>query len=30
VRYLLINGTVVLDQGEYTGELPGKILKIQR
>ena len=30
VRYLLINGAVVLDQGEYTGELPGRILTIQR
>lgn len=27
VRYLLINGSVVLDGGEYTGELPGKVLK---
>jgi N-acyl-D-amino-acid deacylase len=26
VRYLIINGIVVLDEGEYTGKLPGKVL----
>ena len=27
VEYLLINGRLVLDKGEYTGELPGEVLK---
>ncbi len=26
VRYLLINGAVVLDRGKYTGELPGVVI----
>jgi N-acyl-D-aspartate/D-glutamate deacylase len=30
VRYLLINGTVVLDEGKYTGELPGRVIKLKR
>lgn len=28
VRYLLINGTVVLDRGKYTGELPGVVIPL--
>lgn len=28
VEYLLINGRLVLDKGEYTGELPGEVLKL--
>jgi len=30
VKYLLINGKIVLDNGEYTGALPGKILKLKK
>lgn len=30
VRYLLINGAVVLDEGNYTGELPGEVLKLKK
>ena len=29
VEYLLINGRLVLDEGEYTGELPGEVLKLR-
>jgi len=28
VKYLLINGKIVLEDGEYTGALPGKVLKL--
>jgi N-acyl-D-amino-acid deacylase len=27
IDYVLVNGTVVIDQGEHTGILPGKVLK---
>ena len=27
IRKVLVNGKVVIDEGEHTGELPGKILK---
>jgi N-acyl-D-amino-acid deacylase len=27
VKYVLVNGTLVLDKGKHTGELPGKVLK---
>jgi N-acyl-D-aspartate/D-glutamate deacylase len=30
VEYLLINGDVVIDKGEFTGKLPGKILKLKK
>jgi N-acyl-D-amino-acid deacylase len=30
VKHLLINGEIVLDNGEYTGALPGKILKLKK
>jgi N-acyl-D-aspartate/D-glutamate deacylase len=30
VEYLLINGAVVIDEGEFTGRLPGKILKLKK
>jgi N-acyl-D-aspartate/D-glutamate deacylase len=30
VEYLLINGAVVIDEGESTGELPGRVLKLKR
>ena len=29
VEYLLINGDVVIDKGEFTGKLPGKVLKLK-
>jgi N-acyl-D-amino-acid deacylase len=29
VQYLLINGDVVIDRGEYTGKLPGRVLKLK-
>lgn len=29
VRYLLINGTLAIDGGRYTGALPGKVLKLK-
>ncbi len=30
VEYLLINGALVLDKGEWTGKLPGKVLKLKK
>jgi N-acyl-D-aspartate/D-glutamate deacylase len=30
VEYLLINGAVVIDGGEFTGQLPGKVLRLKR
>ena len=30
VKYLLINGDVVLDNAEYTAKLPGKVLKLKK
>ena len=30
VKFLLINGKVVLDGGNYTGELPGEVLKLNK
>jgi len=30
VKYLLINGEVVLDNSEYTGKLTGKVLKLKK
>lgn len=30
VEYLLINGKVVLDGGTYTGELPGRVIKLKK
>jgi N-acyl-D-aspartate/D-glutamate deacylase len=30
VDYLLINGTLVLDKGTWTGTLPGQVLKLKR
>jgi N-acyl-D-aspartate/D-glutamate deacylase len=30
VKYVLINGEIVLDNGAYTGKLPGKILKLKK
>jgi N-acyl-D-amino-acid deacylase len=29
VEYLLVNGEMLLDKGEWTGKLPGKILKLK-
>ena len=29
VHYVLVNGVLVIDEGEHTGELPGKVLKRQ-
>ena len=29
VKYLLINGELVLDEGKYTGKLPGKVIKLK-
>ena len=29
VKYLLINGELVLDNGNYTGKLPGKVIKLK-
>ena len=29
VKYLLINGELVLDGGKYTGKLPGKVIKLK-
>jgi len=28
VRYLLVNGELVLDRGKWTGKLPGKVIKL--
>jgi len=30
VEFLLINGEIVIDHGEYTGKLPGKILRLKK
>lgn len=30
VKYLLINGELVLDGGKYTGKLPGKVIKLKK
>jgi N-acyl-D-amino-acid deacylase len=30
VEYLLINGAVVIDGGNFTGELPGQVLKLKK
>ena len=30
IHYLLINGAVVIDGGEFTGELPGKVLMLKK
>ncbi len=30
VKYLLINGEVVLDGGKWTGKLPGKVIKLKK
>jgi len=30
VEYLLINGKVVINNGKYTGELPGRVLKLKK
>ena len=30
VEYLLINGAVVIDDKEWTGELPGKVIKLKK
>jgi N-acyl-D-aspartate/D-glutamate deacylase len=27
IPYVIVNGVVVLDNGEHTGELPGKVLR---
>ena len=27
MRYVLVNGTPVVDEGEYTGALPGRALR---
>jgi N-acyl-D-amino-acid deacylase len=27
VEYVIVNGTVVINQGRHTGELPGRALK---
>jgi hypothetical protein len=29
VQYLLVNGKLVINNGKYTGELPGKVLKLK-
>ena len=29
VKYLLINGEIVLDNGEWTGKLPGEVIKLK-
>ena len=30
VEYLLVNGDLVIDKGEFTGKLPGEILKLKK
>ncbi len=30
VKYLLINGELVLDRGKWTGKLPGKVIKLKK
>lgn len=30
IEYLLVNGEVVLDRGQWNGELPGKVLKLKK
>jgi len=30
VKYLLINGVVVIDEDKWTGELPGKVIKLKK
>ena len=30
VKYLLINGDIVLDKGKWHGKLPGRILKLKK
>ena len=30
VEYLLVNGEMVLDKGQWTGKLPGKILRLKK
>jgi hypothetical protein len=30
IKYLLVNGEMVLDKGQWTGKLPGKVLKLKR
>ncbi len=30
VRYLLVNGELVLDGGKWTGKLPGKVIKLKK
>jgi len=27
IEYVIVNGEVVIDQGEHTGRLPGKVLR---
>jgi N-acyl-D-aspartate/D-glutamate deacylase len=27
IEYVLVNGTVVVDQGQHTGALPGRVLR---
>jgi N-acyl-D-aspartate/D-glutamate deacylase len=30
VKYLLVNGELVLDRGKWTGKLPGKVIKLKK
>jgi N-acyl-D-aspartate/D-glutamate deacylase len=30
IEYLLVNGEMVLDKGQWTGKLPGKVLKLKK
>ncbi len=30
IRYLLVNGELVLDRGKWTGKLPGKVIKLKK
>lgn len=30
VKYLLINGAVIIFEEEWTGELPGKVIKLKK
>ncbi|HDI52603.1 MAG TPA: D-aminoacylase, partial [Candidatus Bathyarchaeota archaeon] len=27
IEYVIVNGTVVIDEGEHTGALPGRVLR---